>query len=618
MVPTVAELDADLVREAVDIVQVIGQYVQWTDTGREHKACCPFHSEKTPSFTVSNGQYYCFGCQAGGNVFQFVQGIEGLAFRDAVQRVAELGGVGYLLDSGDIRPVARPLPAKRPEGSPKARKVNLGDPVAKYAYSDEYGQLLYEVFRFEYAQDGEIHKEFKQRRPHAGGWAWGIKAGRYNSNDRGEWYPAKNGVGEVELPEVRRVLFGLPSVLAAETVCIAEGEKDALTLQRAGYCGTTHSGGSTGTWPAEAKQWLAGKLVVLLPDQDPPGRKHAERVLLDLKGLAVVRVDVPEGKDATDYADLRGIDALRELIDGAIADYRREQIEARGLLTPIEIIDLMGGVSIFSDSRMRPKGIPTGFRRLDEMTLGMFGGQQTIIGARTGVGKTALAMNIAANVCRRGGKVHVFSLEMGRDELLTRVVCAEARINSLKFRAGWLNGDERRNFNQHVDAVSRWSLKIDDGSALTTAKIAERIREHGKPDLVVIDYLQLFCLVGKSQNRTQEVGANSRALKIQSKEFRTPYLVLAQVNRSPENRPAGDGIPQLSDLRESGSIEQDADNVWFIHRPELLKPDREDLRGVAHLYIAKQRNGPRGKVNLTYVAEWTRFFDPAIDGEENE
>lgn len=603
------------VREAVDIVQIIGQYVQWAETGREHKALCPFHQERTPSFTVSNGQYYCFGCQSGGDVFKFVQGIEGITFADAVRRVAELGGAGYLLDSGDIRPVARPVPVKRPELPPRAEKVSLGDPVAVYRYVDEYGQLLYEVHRHEYQDSGEWRKTFKQRRPHASGWAWGISAGKYKPDGRGAWFRSKDD-GE-ELPEVRRVLFGLPDVIAADVVCITEGEKDALTMRAAGYCGTTHAGGANGAWPVEAKNWLSGKLVVILPDQDEPGRKHAARVAADLKGFPVVQVDVPEGKDPTDYADLCGIDALRELVDAAIADYRREQVEARGLLTPVEIIDLMGGVSIFSDSSKRPKGLPTGFRRLDEMTLGLFGGQLTILGARTGVGKTALAMNIAANVCRPGRKVHVFSLEMGRDELLTRIVCAEARVNSLKFRAGFLNREERLNFNRVVEAVSRWDLKIDDGADLSPAKIGDRIQEHGKPDLVIVDYLQLFSVAGKSQNRTQEVGANSRALKIMAKSLRVPFLVLAQVNRSPENRPAGDGVPQLSDLRESGSIEQDADMVWFIFRPEIAKPDREDLKGVAHLYVAKQRNGPRGKINLAYVAEWTRFFDQATE-EENE
>lgn len=612
------DLSADAVRDAVDIVQIVGQYVQWAETGREHKALCPFHQERTPSFTVSNGRYYCFGCQAGGNVFQFVQGVEGLAFRDAVRRVAELGGVDYLLgEVAQNRPVARPKRLPRPEPSPAPQKANLGEPVAIYPYVDEDGELLYEVHRHEYEQNGERKKTFKQRRPYQGGWVTGISAGHYARNGDGLWH--KSADGELELPDVRRVLFGLPDVLAADVVVLTEGEKDALTVRRAGYCGTTHAGGSNGTWPAEARTWLSGKTVVLMPDQDEPGRKHAARVMADLKGLDVVRLDVPEGKDATDYADLHGVDALRSLIDYAIAEHQREKVEARGLLTPVEIIDLMGGVSVFGDASRRPRGLATGFARLDSMTLGMFAGQLIVVGARPGVGKTALAMNIAANVCRRReGPVHVFSLEMGRDELLTRLVCSEAGINSLKFRAGYLGRDERLAFQEASSEISKWELKIDGSPHMTVPKMAERIRAHGVPRLVIVDYLQLVAGAAKTQNRAQEVGGVSRGLKLLAKEFRVPFLVLAQLSRASETRPAGDGRPQLSDLRESGGIEQDADMVLLLDRPEMRKTDREDLRGVAHMYIAKQRNGPMGKLTLVFVAQHTRFDNLAMDREERE
>jgi replicative DNA helicase len=144
------------------------------------------------------------------------------------------------------------------------------------------------------------------------------------------------------------------------------------------------------------------------------------------------------------------------------------------------------------------------------------------------------------------------------------------------------------------------------------AKVRRLKAEHGL-GLVVIDYLQLMSGRGRSENRTQEVSAMSRGLKLLSKELKVPFLVLSQLNRAPETRPQGDHVPQLSDLRESGSIEQDADMVWFIFRPEYYKPDREDLRGLAEVIIAKQRNGPTGKAKMAFLRQFTRFENLAED-----
>jgi len=629
-----ARIDSDKIREAVDIAQIVGQYVQWTEQGREFKALCPFHKERSASFTVTpqKGMYYCFGCQAGGDVFKFVQGVEGLAFADAVRRVAELGGVSYLLDSPDIRPnVPKPATIHQepqqslPKRTAAARtdhkpKPDLGKPVAIYKYTDEQGQLTYEVHRHEYInpETGEREKEFKQRRPRSdGSWVWGIKAGLYRKGSSGDWYPARGEQrpGDIELPETRRVLYRLTQLPYAETICIVEGEKDVHTLESLGFVATTHAGGANGRWPEEAANWLAGKTVVLLPDRDEPGKKHGQRVVKALKDIPVLWLDVPLGKDITDFVEAGG-DA-RGLIENRLEQWKRERIEAKGLLTPLEIMDLLGGFSAFGDASQRPKGLATGLSKLDEMTLGMFPGQMIILAARTSVGKTALAVNIGVNVAKKGKRVYIFSLEMGRDELLTRMICSEAFVDSLKFRAGYLSDRERYKFQAASHQLSEYQICIDDTAHMTVPKIAERIEQHGRPDLVIVDYLQLVAGAGKKENRTQEVSQVSRGLKLLAKELRIPFLVLAQLNRSPETRPTGDGVPQLSDLRESGSIEQDADAVWFIYRPEMTKPDREDLRGLAYVYVAKQRNGPRGKVKLAFLGFCTRF-DNLAEGASDD
>jgi replicative DNA helicase len=228
------------------------------------------------------------------------------------------------------------------------------------------------------------------------------------------------------------------------------------------------------------------------------------------------------------------------------------------------------------------------------------------------VHNTALALNIAHHVALHPSlrqTVAVFSLEMSSESLLTRLICAAARVDQQKFRAGYLNQDERRRLQQAAAELIDSRLFIDDTPGTNLMDIHAKLRrlknEHGL-GLVVIDYLQLMSSRGRSENRNQEISAMSRGLKLMAKELGVPFLVLSQLNRAPETRP-GDHRPQLADLRESGSIEQDADLVTFIFREEVYKPDREDLRGLAELLLAKQRNGPTGRVNLIFLKECTKF-----------
>jgi replicative DNA helicase len=604
-------LDAASVKEHADIAQVVGQFVKLQKAGpHELVGSCPFHKEQTPSFTVTPGKhtFYCFGCQAGGDVFSFIQRIEGLpSFGDAVKRVAEISG----MDTTSTEASA-----------PHAESVRHDKPIqskvtATYPYVDEQGELLYEVQRIEPGRSGKA-KDFRQRRPHPvdGAWVWGITSGAYRKRDSGgDWFPVKgeSAEGDDELPDVRRVLYHLPDVLAAREVWIVEGEKDALTMERFGFIATTNSGGAAQKWLPEYSEALRGRRVVVIPDNDEPGQKKAAVIVKALAGIAAdaLLLTLPGTvKDVTEWAEGGG---TREQLEVMASDARRaakaEEIEARGLLTPTEIIELCdGGVNSFLDPSKRTPGLKTGYARLDEMTLGMHGGELIILAARPAMGKTALALNIGANVASGGNPVAIFSLEMSREQLLTRAMCSRGRINQLKFRSGNLDADERRRAQRALSELAEMPLLIDDRPSTNLKTIRRKLGTmlaRVGLKLVILDYLQLMTSETK-ENRTQEVSALSRGLKLLAREFSVPFLVLSQLSRAPEQR-QGNHRPQLSDLRESGGIEQDADVVSFIFREEVYKPDREDLRGLAEIIIAKQRNGPIGTVRLAFLNTITRF-----------
>jgi replicative DNA helicase len=295
-----------------------------------------------------------------------------------------------------------------------------------------------------------------------------------------------------------------------------------------------------------------------------------------------------------------------------------------GLIGPAQIIDeYQGGLNAFLDPSKRIKGISTGFSKLDEMTGGLHAGELVILAARPSMGKTALALNIAQHVAAKLDKtVAVFSLEMSKESLLTRMLCASARVDSQKFRSGYLNSEERQRLQVAASQLVRAPLFIDDTAGANLMDMHAKLRrlqaERKQPlGLVVVDYLQLMSGRGRFENRNQEISAISRGFKLLSKELNVPMLVLSQLSRAPETR-QGDHRPQLSDLRESGSIEQDADLVAFIFREEVYKRDREDLRGIAELLVSKQRNGPVGKIDLVFLHHLTKFENRAEDLGEME
>jgi replicative DNA helicase len=265
-------------------------------------------------------------------------------------------------------------------------------------------------------------------------------------------------------------------------------------------------------------------------------------------------------------------------------------------------------------------GMPTGLTKLDEMTAGLKGGELIIIAGRPGMGKTAFALNVAVTACQaRKVPVCVFSLEMRKEELARRLLCSEAKVDGGRLRTGMLSRDDWSRLAGAAGPLTELPLFIDDTAAITLMQVrgkARRLRsEHGL-GLIVIDYLQLMRSGVKNDSREQEISEISRSLKALSKELDIPVIALSQLNRGVETRPGKDKRPQLADLRESGAIEQDADVIMFVYRPEVYAKDeeRQQLRGLAEVIVGKQRAGPTGIVKCRFFHEFTRFENLA-EGE---
>jgi replicative DNA helicase len=271
---------------------------------------------------------------------------------------------------------------------------------------------------------------------------------------------------------------------------------------------------------------------------------------------------------------------------------------------------------ILTDGR-RVTGLSTGYANLDNETSGLQPSEMIILAARPSMGKTALAINIANNVAvRHREPVAIFSLEMSKESLLVRMLASEARIDAHKFRTGHMGKEDWGKIVNTLNGLSEAPLWVDDTASITVMEIgakARRLKRDRGLSLIIVDYLQL-CVptsTGRQSNRQEEVSGMSRALKALAKELKVPVVVLSQLTRAPERE---ERKPQLSDLRESGAIEQDADMVMFINRPNFYKTDLpEEDRAKAELIIAKQRNGPTGTLNFVFLARHTRFEEAAPD-----
>jgi replicative DNA helicase len=257
-------------------------------------------------------------------------------------------------------------------------------------------------------------------------------------------------------------------------------------------------------------------------------------------------------------------------------------------------------------------GVPMGFAELDELTSGLQPADLVIVAARPSMGKTSLVLNIAQSVGLKGMCVGFFSLEMSKEQLFLRMLTSEARIDAHRLRTGFLGEQDWDKLSTALGTLSEARVFIDDTPSIGVLEMRAKARrlaaEHGL-HLLVVDYIQLMQARGRSENRTQELAGISRSLKGLAKELNVPIVVLSQLSRAPEAR--SDHKPQLSDLRESGALEQDADLVLFIYREDVYGATAEN-EGIAEIIIGKQRNGPIGTVKLAFVKQYTRFENLAI------
>lgn len=265
------------------------------------------------------------------------------------------------------------------------------------------------------------------------------------------------------------------------------------------------------------------------------------------------------------------------------------------------------------ESKKEITGLATGFKELDNMTSGLQPGDLIILAARPSMGKTAFALNMAEHAAiHENAAVAIFSVEMSKESLVTRMLCSQARIDSSRLRRGQLDEHDWPRLTKAAGHLSDASIYLDDTGAPTVLEMrakARRLKKERGLQLIVVDYLQLIRASGSTQNREQEISEISRSLKALAKELSVPVVALSQLNRAVENRQ--NRRPQLADLRESGAIEQDADVIAFIYRDEVYDPETPD-KGIAEIIVGKQRNGPVGTCRLAFLNQYTRFENLAL------
>ena len=358
-----------------------------------------------------------------------------------------------------------------------------------------------------------------------------------------------------------------------------------------------------------------------------PDRPSIEHYVRIVRNKALLRGLINLAQNAIAEA-IEHSDEAEEVLgraEQAIFQLSENRIGQGFLDIPSIIKGSFGSLEELLDRGQEITGLATHYTLFDKLTSGLQPSDLIIIAARPSVGKTAFAMNIAENAAVLDGKVvGVFSLEMSREALLMRMLASHAQVDSQALRQGFRTKDDIRKLTRATEQLSHSKLFIDDTPSISVSEMrakARRLRQTEGLDLLIVDYLQLMSAVpigGKRfENRTQEVSAISRGLKALAKELKVPVVALSQLSRAPESR-GGDHRPQLSDLRESGSIEQDADVVAFIFREEMYKKDDPDLDGIAELIVAKQRNGPTDMIKMAFVKRYTRFENLARESEFNQ
>ena len=374
---------------------------------------------------------------------------------------------------------------------------------------------------------------------------------------------------------------------------------------------------------------IGGPAYLAYLSEGIPRNFNIESYVRIVKDKSLLRQLMSIFHDGATRASDQSEDAISVLgdVEAKLADVADSAIQ-RGFSGIAEIVaSSFGTIDKLYEQGREITGLKTHYIEFDRMTSGLQDSELIIIAARPSMGKTAWAINIAQNAAVHDGKVvAVFSLEMSKESLLRRMLASEALVNSRKIQTGFLPKEDKGKLLAALERLMESKMFIDDTPGINLAEMRAKARrlkqQEGRLDLIVIDYLQLMTgSVGSAQkkfeNRTQEVSAVSRGLKALAKEMKVPVVALSQLSRGSEQR-TGDKKPLLSDLRESGSIEQDADVVAFIHREEYYDRENEDLKGKAEIIIAKQRNGPTGSCHLAYMSDYTRFENLADGGGGGE
>ena len=315
---------------------------------------------------------------------------------------------------------------------------------------------------------------------------------------------------------------------------------------------------------------------------------------------------------SSSYEQKEDADELLDEAQAAIIEVAEQRVKPGFIPVGMLTAPTLDMIKVMHDRKETVTGVPSGFRDLDALTSGFHNSEFIVIAARPSMGKTALCLNISQYTgIKTDYSVGFFSLEMAKEQVVIRLLCGEAQLDIKKVRTGFIGDRDFERLKLAAEALSQAKIFVDETAALTVMEMkakARRLKMEQSLDLLFVDYIQLMRTGGRFENRTQEMSYISRSLKELAKEVKIPVVGISQLSRAPE-KGRREPIPQLSDLRESGAIEQDADVVIFIYRPELYRPQDESLHGIAEVNVAKQRNGPTGRISLAFIREYARFAD---------
>ena len=374
--------------------------------------------------------------------------------------------------------------------------------------------------------------------------------------------------------------------------------------------------------------------------------KGAPEEISGLSFLGEILADLPTAAFARDYATIvkdksylrkliklsdrttnsayEGADSVDGIMEKAEADMFRLMQQRTGSkdFASIKdvIVDVIGEIEAAALNKGQINGLRTGFYDLDNMLTGLHGGELLLVAARPAMGKTAFVLNIAHHVVKREQvPVVMFSLEMSREQLVTRIVAVDSMVEAKSLKTGDISDSDWGKIIKSADDLTKVNLYIDDNSSITMAELRTKCRKLKQTEgigLIIIDYLQLMSSSEKVESRQLFISEVSRSLKALARELNVPVIALSQLNRAVDSRP--DHRPVLADLRESGAIEQDADVVMFIYRDDYYNPDTTEKPGVAEIIVAKQRNGATGPVELAWIGRYTKFANLARGEKKSE